>query len=237
MSVVNSMVGKRSLFLLNCYLNKKIQGGKPFISLLHCMRTTSNLLPPEFKKAFKVFSKTLKSVDNGIIPTGKLTKEVWSQSGNLVHVDKRPRIREIPSGNGWRWNQAKKRYTVTCEVNGNPVEIMKLVPRKTVNTPLIKLPKLKIFQLCDEITSFTTFWCEKGADSDPTLDLDVSDYSFLAEFMNPSEAIDIWPELCLDFELESPISTSPSPKDQLDTSNYLPFTQFNPDWNALNLFG
>jgi len=110
------------------------------------MRTynsNSQPLPPEFEKAFKVACKQL---DNSIAKLSvKLPSSIWTTSGGCVCISKKPKIREIPSGKGWRWNQAKNRYYATVENLNVEVEVLKLVPRKSIRSTITKLPKLKLW--------------------------------------------------------------------------------------------
>mmetsp|Transcript_38752 Transcript_38752/g.66518 ORF Transcript_38752/g.66518 Transcript_38752/m.66518 type:complete len:189 (-) Transcript_38752:36-602(-) len=160
------------------------------------MISTSCSLPPEFDKAFKVLSKRIHSSFN--CPTVKLTDTLWMETGAIESIKKKLKIREIPSGSEWRWNQAKRRYTLSCEKSGILIELTKLVPRKSARSTLTTLPKYKLWQasVLSKTNPMTVFWCEKGADfNEPKEDLQLQDYSFLAEFMDASEAKQLWPEL------------------------------------------
>jgi len=151
--------------------------------------------PPEFEQALKVIEKRIERLLAQ--PESHLTHSVYMKTDSLVAVKALPKIREIPSGEGWRWNQAKRRYVVTFDKISTEVEIMKLVPRKSVRSTLDRLPKLKLWQIksVNRKSSFAAYWCEKGSDSDiEGQELNLEDYSFLAEFMEPSEGQELWPE-------------------------------------------
>lgn len=178
------------------------------------MRTynsNSHPLPPEFEKAYKVACKQLDNPNAKL--SIKLPSSIWTTSGGCVCIKKKPKIREIPSGDGWRWNQAKRRYNVTHDKSGSSLELLKLVPRKTVRSHLKTLPTLKLWQVT--VTgkrNLAIFWCEKGSDSIESVDddIDLADFSFLAPFMDPAEASTLWPT-------ETPVESHP-----VDMSNLLP---------------
>ena len=186
------------------------------------MRTSTNnanntstiSLPPEFEKALKVINRKLEILHTKPQQTQKLSTNMWSKSGNLTIIKKRPKIRDIPSGFGWRWNQAKRRYNVTNDKVGAKIELLKLVPRKCVRSPISTLPTLKLWQASVVYkvggkSSITVFWCEKGdkaaekAVSNPfemieeqhPNPINLDDYSFLAPLMDPTEACQLWPSM------------------------------------------
>ena len=154
-------------------------------------------LPPEFKSASKVLTRFMNS---NVIhkKTQKLSNDMWFRTDSKTFIKKTPKIREIPSGSGWRWNQAKKRYTFFHEKLNSDVELMKLVPRKYPNSTLKSLPKLKLWRatVLDDSNPCTAYWCEKGADSDESFDLvnlQIEDFSFLAPFVDDATRFELWP--------------------------------------------
>ena len=155
----------------------------------------SPTIPPEFERASNVIEKRVERLlaHSNVL----LTTSLWKNTDSLVAVKKIPKIREIPSGDGWRWNQAKRKYNTTFDKISTDVEIMKLVPRKSVRSTICRLPKLKLWQITStNIRSpFAVYWCEKGSDSDNEFqDMDINDYSFLAEFIEPEEGKLLWPD-------------------------------------------
>ena len=155
----------------------------------------SPTIPPEFERASNVIEKRVERLlaHSNVL----LTTSLWKNTDSLVAVKKIPKIREIPSGDGWRWNQAKRKYNTTFDKISTDVEIMKLVPRKSVRSSISRLPKLKLWQIksVNRKTPFAAYWCEKGSDSDiEGQELNLEDYSFLAEFMEPCEGQQLWPE-------------------------------------------
>ena len=159
----------------------------------------SRTAPPEFSQAFDVLHKHLHFLiqHRRAIPQ-QLTDELWMYSGNLSHVTKSSKIRDVPSGIGWRWNQAKRKYVIKHHQTGISLELLKLVPRKSVRSTLANLPKLKLWQgttIEQQHTPITVFWCEKGFDSNEisSNDLDISDYEFLAPFMDQHIGEELWP--------------------------------------------
>ena len=160
---------------------------------------TSTQLPPEFEKASKIASKRIEYVKNNRnLIASSLTNQIWIQTGNMAQIKYKPKIREIPSGEGWRWNQAKRRYIVTFDKTGTTMELTKLVPRKAARSTLSSLPKLKIWQasVIDKRFPLTVFWCEKGEDALSILpEIELDDLSFLAPFMEEEEGKLLWPSL------------------------------------------
>lgn len=165
----------------------------------------STVIPPEFEKASKIISKRLESHASKPIYQ-KLSSQMWLKSGTSSVIRKKPKIRDIPSGNGWRWNQAKRRYHITNDKLNLSFEILKLVPRRCVRSHLKTLPTLKLWQacICNKKTPLTIFWCERGVDSmdiyqqqefvpESQESIEISDFLFLARFMHPSHAQQIWP--------------------------------------------
>lgn len=161
------------------------------------IHTSTLHTPPEYDRASQVIGKYyLKMKETNTMPstTHGMTSNLWKSTDSLVCINRRPKIRDIPSGIGWRWNQAKRRFSMVNEETGFTIEILKLVPRKSAGSSLEALPKLKLWQgsfYNDENT--TIFWCEKGEDHVST-DLKLSDYSFLSKFMDNRALGDhLWP--------------------------------------------
>ena len=150
-------------------------------------------LPPEFDRAMKFINKRLLRVLNSPVPV--LPSSIWESTNNLLVINKSPKIRDIPHGMNWRWNQAKNRYKVSLDEISTSAEILKLVPRKT-SEKLSTLPKLKLWQVksLNKNNIFTIYWCEKGADSSDNINLKLKDFSFLAEFIEPEIGKSLWPE-------------------------------------------
>ena len=168
-------------------------------------------MPPEFEKAVKVCMKKLEQYQHETLPY-EIPSSIYKKTGSIVGVRKLAKIREIPSGNGWRWNQAKKRYSALSETFNLEFEVLKLVPRKSVKSNIVKLPKLKLWQVNfkNSNSPIIIYWCERGTDLESTssdLDLDLEAYSFLAEFINPEVGKELWPN--------HPKYTSPSTFDEL----------------------
>ena len=168
-----------------------------FVSLFACIMQSCTA-PPEFSQAFEVLHKHLLFLllNRRVIPQ-QLSDELWMYSGNVSHVTRSSKIRDVPSGVGWRWNQAKRKYVIKHHQTGISLELLKLVPRKSVRSTLTNLPKLKLWQgtCTDEHNPITVFWCEKGLDSNETSpnDLNISDYEFLAPFMDQHLGEELWP--------------------------------------------
>lgn len=159
------------------------------------MITVVSKLPPEFQTALGILQNIQNEDFNELQPA------IWKETGFCAHAKKKLKIREIPSGSQWKWNQAKKRYTIASfngESNTN-VELTKLVPRKSVNSTLNKLPKLKLWLgiISNDIKEYSVLWCEKGIDFSPieSPELNIDDYVFLADFMDDECSKEFWPHL------------------------------------------
>ena len=72
-------------------------------------------MPPEFEKAIKVSIKIVVQYQNEILPFN-IPSSIYKKTGSIVGVRKLAKIREIPSGKGWRWNQAKNRYYIHAKI-------------------------------------------------------------------------------------------------------------------------
>ena len=104
---------------------------------------------------------------------------------------------QLPAGDDWKWNQTKGRKNAFLVGHNTRVTFKKLIPRpKSKETPT-KLPpyKLWVFNLHHPTAGeFTAIWCECGKVSDKTQAMPtLEDYEFLAEFMSPEDAIQLWP--------------------------------------------
>ena len=157
------------------------------------MFSKSSSLPPEFSNALKKLTSTFKDATT---QQTKLSPSIWQNSESNASLNRVPKIREIPSGNGWRWNQAKKRYVV--QYDQITIELTKLVPRKAVRSHLTSLPKLKLWQgiiTNNNEPDSAVYWCEKGADLTEEPELALEEYSFLSEYMSEEDSKQLWPEL------------------------------------------
>lgn len=165
------------------------------------MGVSSTSLPPEFERALERITKYFNTTITPPINEKLIPDKIWKQSGFAVVVSSVPKIRTIPSGEGWRWNQAKHRYTVNVENSNYSVELTKLVPRKSVRSTLDTLPKLKVWKgtILMENNNQTVLWCEKGMDQTDIMNdikeidnLQIDDYSFLAPFMDSIESTSLF---------------------------------------------
>lgn len=153
-------------------------------------------LPPEFNKALEVAIQKFDELLIKRVSSQELTNQLWTTTGFSAFTRKQYKIREIPSGDGWRWNQAKHRYTISDTKYGAPLSIIKLVPRKAAKSSLDSLPKLKLWliSMTYKKYSMSIFWCEKGADLyTPQEELNLKDYAFLAPFMDPLTSKELFP--------------------------------------------
>ena len=153
------------------------------------------LKAPEVKRALKIIDQEIENVSSiNFIHYEELTQQVWENSGRITIIQSLPKIKQIPSEKGWRWNQSKGRISI--EKMDRPsvsIDLMKLVPRKVVRSHLESVPSLKLWEAnVYEFGKFkyTVFWCEKGARPG---DLQLEDFSFLAKWMDPNRAQQLWP--------------------------------------------
>merc|ERR1719282_715607 len=128
-------------------------------------------LKPEFKHA-------LASIDNALprlpaAPLSSVSCTIWTHD-KFSLFDQPLRVRRIPAGKDWRWNQTKCKKHATLHSLNASVIFAKLVPRRTSksDTPLPNY-KLWYFQIEREGTTggLTAFWCERGS-ADPQRELE-----------------------------------------------------------------
>ena len=161
---------------------------------------TAQYLPPEYHNALETL---LWALDNAYEILDNLTKHCVYE-GNLEFFGNTSKARDIPSPDCWRWNQAKSRKTVS--ITGGQVTFFKLAPRKTHQNSDIALPRLKIWKYCIKLNNrevFYCLWCEKGFKTPPNQNytynalntLSLQDFQFLAPFMDPDSAAELWPSL------------------------------------------
>ena len=113
-------------------------------------------LMPEFKRAASAFDSALTQLS--MKPISEVSSAIWTQ-GAFSLFDAPVRIRRIPAGRHWRWNQTKGKQGTTVS-DGSKLLVVKLVPRKAsgAESPAPKY-KLWLFQFEDARTGF---WCETG---------------------------------------------------------------------------
>ena len=161
-------------------------------------------IPPEFHFAFNKMYKRLAFLSNNQVPSSVLQDQFWEKD-NLSHVYKLPKIRNIPSGSEWRWNQAKRKYNF--KKNGMKVEIMKLVPRRLNKNISSGIPKVKLWQAYITNTVYNPivlFWTQSTTTQEESKTIpDIQNYSFLAPFMDDNElGREIWPLSNLSFPIQ-----------------------------------
>lgn len=177
-------------------------------------------VPPEFARAQSILDQHFARMIIQKQFTKVLTEDVWMKSGKITLYDGNFTSASIPSGKGWKWNQAKRRQKIVDQEHNSTVIIIKLVPRvvasrsKKAKKPNIERPSMKLWQFLVSIPSFmgnpvTLLWCEKGMngpeeqldtstlkkknESEEEVELNIEDYKFLAPFMSPDVAKELWP--------------------------------------------
>ena len=162
------------------------------------VRYHGSKLPPEYVKAVE---KLLGSLENRSYTTHNLpTNEILKQ-GSIQKLYCSFSSRKIPTGQYWRWNQAKSRQTVHLPLG--VVTFYKLTARKSKKA-LFEAPKCKLWKF--EISPhngkpFYVLWCEKSStdvsslacDSEAKSEITLQDLSFLKPFMEPELANQLWP--------------------------------------------
>ena len=157
-------------------------------------------LPPEFKRAAKVLCSQISFLNN-LPPSHPPPNGFWKTSNSVFYVYRNIRNQDIPSSNGWRWNQVKNRYQVTDKYSGKIIQITKLIPRKTPGSSIKCCPKYKLWRGVTECYENTTtiYWLEKGEDKSQKVvipeenePLNISDFEFLAPFMEPEDVMFFW---------------------------------------------
>merc|ERR1712137_1279566 len=148
--------------------------------------TVSNKLAPEFANAARLVIDSLHCKVNA---TTEISSDILNQ-GNIQKITHNFHAREIPSGDGWRWNQTKARKDIYLEASVH-VQFFKLSPRrrgKSCGTP----PPMKLwkFNVVTPVEEYFLLWCERG-NLPPTITID--DFSFLAPFMADELVLQLWP--------------------------------------------
>lgn len=160
----------------------------------------SLLLSPEYRNAMNV-------IDNAIVRkcfttiTDDLPKEIVRQ-GSISVVKNDFTSKNIPSGPNWGWNQVKSRKKLQLPKSNVLVEFYKLMPRrKTRDIQLVplKIWRFDVFDSKEQKKKFTIVWCEKGIIQNETTIL-LENLQFLAQFIQPDVAKEIWPSLNKGFD-------------------------------------
>ena len=131
---------------------------------------TCNKLKPEFKHALSLVDQALHSLQPK--PISVVSCSIWTHD-KFSLFDQPLRVRRIPAGKDWRWNQTKCKKHATLSTLNASVIFAKLVPRRTTKSDS-PLPNYKLwyFQIepNDASGGMTAFWCERGS-SDPHREL------------------------------------------------------------------
>mmetsp|Transcript_1300 Transcript_1300/g.1678 ORF Transcript_1300/g.1678 Transcript_1300/m.1678 type:complete len:186 (-) Transcript_1300:25-582(-) len=169
----------------------------------------------------RVVDVLLTAISSGITLSCHITADVWKESN--INIFNHPLLaKDIPSCDIWRWNQTKSRKTLTLPTHDLTITLHKLIPRKRRQDITQTVPNHKLWycvlRYSTSKPSMYILWCERGhtqtrtestEETNSEDEVNVQDYSFLAEFMEPTQASQLWPET------HSPESHSPgtnSPK-------------------------
>lgn len=149
--------------------------------------------PPEYKKALDVLIKVLNREVSAFIRFD-VPEEIMNKD-TVVFLEKNFNSKDIPSGCCWRWNQVKSRKFVWLNVE-TFVEFFKLMPRPTKPGPKVKPYKLWRYNVYEQrkyegkTILYRILWCERGIENEQ---IEIDDLKFLASFMDPMVANEIWP--------------------------------------------
>ena len=159
-------------------------------------------LTPEYTTAVQYLMELLKNPQ----PLQTYISEDILQHGNVQFLSSGLTLKNIPSADGWRWNQTRSRKRVT--IHGANVTFFKLTPRRKSDALLdATLPSFKMWKFIIAPTSkdipFQILWCEKGATAERSYGCihpmtedsfaNIDEFSFLAPFMDSHLASLLWP--------------------------------------------
>ena len=125
-------------------------------------------LPNEYREAlFKFYELNNNNVNvKGTSHPPKVDNDCWMNSNFCKIYSGKVKLANIPSGENWKWVQAKGRKTIPILNENMIVDIFKANPRLLSRDSPIPLPFLKIWIIhikfggnCNSIV-----WCEKGLD-------------------------------------------------------------------------
>ena len=156
----------------------------------------SPLFPADFQRAYEVVRDKIRIT--GITPVSHISKLQTLSTNQVMLFEESFKSSKIPSRPGWCWNQTKGRRTATLSDPKATIEFFKLMPRRSAQAPIKDLPTLKLWQynivFQGSTKPISMIWCEKGDDW-VSKNLHLEDYEFLAEFMEPTVANELWPRV------------------------------------------
>jgi hypothetical protein len=124
-------------------------------------------LKPEHLKAFDRLQSFLSDSPS---PRRDVKSSVSSsslQEGSIEIYQHKLAARRIPSGNDWRWNQAKGKKEAFLRQHNVHVILTKLIPRgrlpSCTDIPRYKLWHFAVVPSDGETPPYTVLWSEKGA--------------------------------------------------------------------------
>ena len=124
-------------------------------------------LPNEYREALFKFYEMKTNVNvKGTLHSPKVEDDCWMNTNSVNIYTGKIKLANIPSGNNWKWVQARGRKKVPMWNENMMIDIFKASPRLLSRDSLIPLPFLKIWIIhvqfdgkCNSIV-----WCEKGLD-------------------------------------------------------------------------
>ena len=144
-------------------------------------------LSPEYKDALQ--RVTMNLADEQLASFRSISTRVFEQDAFHLYPGIIPH-QVITSENYWKWTKCGGGKVVTVE--GLRIRMFKLVPSAGARNATVKCPDYKLW-MChiypSNTSSMTALWCVRGQAG---FNLDINDYKFLAPFMSPVHAREIW---------------------------------------------
>mmetsp|Transcript_36730 Transcript_36730/g.56993 ORF Transcript_36730/g.56993 Transcript_36730/m.56993 type:complete len:184 (-) Transcript_36730:13-564(-) len=149
-------------------------------------------LQPEQRRVFDVLTQNFKDWEKQC--TDYITEEILL-SGAAYFCESPVTMDSIPKGNDWCWRQSNARISVKLDVSSFATMIKLNTKKKNKSSPKPPSYKFWIVQIEQPYQQHIWFlYCEKGMDSlslpqapVETFPVDLSDLSFLQQFMSPAD--------------------------------------------------
>ena len=152
-------------------------------------------LQPEYRSAFRAMVEGVCLPDVRNYPSSTLLPDIYQHNSIQYHRGEL-KPSHIPGGPGWRWNQSKGKQHV--KLSHGRACLTKAIPRWRSASLSGKAPSYKmwicVFYLQDHTVGSIT-WCERGLEPSPMSELRLEDYEFLAPWMPPRVAHELWPKV------------------------------------------
>lgn len=97
----------------------------------------------------------------------------------------------LPKGESWNWNQSNARVNYNLG-HDTTVTMYKLNPRRSIEGGSQPSYKLWVYLIQAPNLNCSFLWCTKGEQNSDGMDICLDDLDFLAEFMEPEKAAEIF---------------------------------------------